>query len=409
MIVFWLTGAALAVVVLALVLRPLVANRAGGAVSRSAANVSIYRDQLRELEADLAAGTLAQADYDRARAELEKRLLEDVREQPAAPAARPAGRFAALATVTAIPLVALGVYFAVGSPSAIVRQPEAPHVSAQQVEAMIDRLAAKLRENPDDIDGWKLLGRSYAALSRFDQAAEAFAKATARAPRDPDLLADFADVLAMARGQKLDGEPEKLILRALELDPNHLKSLALAGTAAYDRKEYAKAADYWQRMLPLVQPGSEDARVIQQNVSEARSLAGMRSESAKSEGAKAEKPRAEAAKTAVRGTVSLAPQLASKAAPDDTVFVFARAAEGPPLPLAIARARVRDLPYSFALDDSMAMNPSMSLSAFPRIVVTARVSKTGNAAPQAGDLQGASGPVANNAAAVSVIIDTQVR
>ena len=158
-------------------------------------------------------------------------------------------------------------------------------------------------------------------------------------------------------------------------------------------------------MLPHVQPGSEDARAIQQNVSEARALAGMRGESPKSE-----TPKSEAApKSALRGTVSISPQLTSKAAPDDTVFVFARAAEGPPLPLAIARTRVRDLPYSFALDDSMAMNPAMSLSAFPKVVVTARVSKSGNAAPQAGDLQGASGPVANNAAAVSVVIDSQLR
>lgn len=395
MIVFWLIGAALAVVVLALVLRPLLASRAGGAASRTAANIniSIYRDQLRELEADLAAGTLAQADYERARAELEGRLLEDVREQPAAPAARPAGRLTALTTAAVVPVVALAVYFAVGSPSTIVREPQ-QHVSAEQIEAMVQRLAAKVRENPDDIDGWKLLGRSYAALGRFDQAAEAFGRAATGAPRDPDLLADFADALAMARGQRLDGEPEKLVLRALELDPNHLKSLALAGTAAFERKEYAAAAGYWQRMLPHVPAGSEDARAIQQNVSEALALSGMR---------------AEAPKTALRGTVSISPQLKSKAQPEDTVFVFARAAEGPPLPLAIARTRVRDLPYSFALDDSMSMNPAMSLSAFPRVVVTARVSKTGNAAPQPGDLQGASAPVANNAAAVSVVIDSQLR
>lgn len=404
MIVFWLIGAALAVVVLALVLRPLLFNRAGGPVSRSAANISIYRDQLRELEADLAAGTLAQADYERARAELEARLLEDVREQPA-PAARPAGRGAAIAAAALVPVVALVVYFAVGSPSAIVGGEPQPHVSAQQVEEMIGRLAAKLRENPADIDGWRLLGRSYAALGRFDQAAEAFSKAAAGAPRDPDLLADFADVLAMARGQKLDGEPEKLVLRALELDPNHLKSLALAGSAAYERKEYAAAAAYWQRMLPHVPPGSEDERAIQQNVSEARGLAGMRADAATTPAPKA----GQAPKTALRGTVSISPQLKSKAGPEDTVFVFARAAEGPPLPLAIARARVRDLPYSFQLDDSMSMNPAMGLSAFPTVVVTARVSKTGNAAPQPGDLQGASGPVANNAGAVSVVIDSQVR
>lgn len=398
MIVFWLIGAALAVGVLALVLRPLLFNRAAGPVSRTAANISIYRDQLRELEADLAAGTLAQADYERARAELESRLLEDVREQPA-PATRAAGRGAVVATAALVPLVALGVYFAVGSPSAIVGGEPQPHVSAQQVEEMVERLAAKLRETPDDVDGWRLLGRSYAALGRFDHAAEAFSKAAAGAPRDPDLLADFADVLAMTRGRKLDGEPEKLVLRALELDPNHLKSLALAGSAAYERKEYAAAAAYWERMLPHVAPGSEDARAIQENVSEARGLAGMRSEA----------PKGEVAKAAVRGTVTIAPKLKSQAAPEDTVFVFARAAEGPPLPLAIARTRVRDLPYSFQLDDSMSMNPAMSLSAFPTIVVTARVSKTGSAAPQPGDLQGASGPVANNAAAVSVVIDSQVR
>jgi cytochrome c-type biogenesis protein CcmH len=406
MIVFWLIGAALAVVVFFLVLRPLLADRTAGPVSRTAANISIYRDQLRELETDLAAGTLAQADYERARAELEARLLEDVREQPA-PAARSTGRVPALVTAALVPVVALVVYLAVGNPSAVVRQPQPqePHATAQQVQAMVERLAAKMRANPEDIEGWKLLGRSYAALGRFDQATEAFARAATGAPRDPDLLADFADALAMARDQKLDGEPEKLVLRALELDPNHLKSLALAGTAAYERKEYAAAAAYWQRMLPNVEPGSADARAIEQNVNEARALAGMRTDGAKAEAPKA----AQAPKAAVRGTVSLSPQLKSKAGPEDTVFVFARAAEGPPLPLAVARTRVRDLPYSFQLDDSMAMNPAMSLSAFPRIVVTARVSKSGSAAPQPGDLQGASGPVANDAAAVSVVIDSQVR
>jgi cytochrome c-type biogenesis protein CcmH len=405
MIVFWLIGAALAVLVFFLVLRPLLADRASGPVSRAAANVSINRDQLHELETDLAAGTLAQADYERARAELEARLLEDVREQPA-PAARSAGRVPALVTAALVPVVALAVYFAVGTPSAVVHQPQAqqPHATAQQVQAMVERLAAKMRANPQDIEGWKLLGRSYAALGRFDEATDAYAKAAAGAPRDPDLLADFADALAMARDQKLDGEPEKLVLRALELDPNHLKSLALAGTAAYERKEYAAAAAYWQRMLPNVEPGSADARAIEQNVNEARALAGMRNDGAKAEAPKA----AQGPKAAVRGTVSLSPQLKSKAGPEDTVFVFARAAEGPPLPLAVARTRVRDLPYSFRLDDSMAMNPAMSLSAFPRVVVTARVSKSGSAAPQPGDLQGASGPVANDAGAVSVVIDSQV-
>jgi cytochrome c-type biogenesis protein CcmH len=355
-------------------------------VLRQAANISIYRDQLRELEADLAAGTLAQADYERSRAELEARLLEDVREaEPVA--ARPGGRGAALIVGAALPLLALAVYFGVGDPATLSRQVE-HGATVQQLETMVGRLAARLRENPDDADGWKLLGRSYGALGRFGEAADAYAKAAARAPRDAQLLVDFADVLAMARGQRLAGEPEKLIQRALEIDPGNLKGLALAGTAAFERKDFGQAAAYWQRMLPLVPADSEDARTIQQNVEEARQLAG---------GMKG-----------LEGTVSLSPKLQGKAAPEDTVFVFARAAEGPPMPLAVARTRVRDLPYSFRLDDSMAMTPAMKLSAFPRVVVGARVSKSGNATPQPGDLQGASAPVANDAGEVRVVIDRVV-
>jgi cytochrome c-type biogenesis protein CcmH len=388
MTAFWLIGAALAAGVLAWLLWPLLSRKAGGAVSRQAVNLSIYRDQLRELEADLAAGTLAQADFDRSRAELEARLLEDVRE-PDAAAARPAGRGAALAIGAAVPLAALLVYFAVGNPDTLSRQSD-HGATVQQLETMVGRLAARLRENPDDADGWKLLGRSYAALGRFGDAADAYAKAAVRAPRDAQLLVDFADVLAMARGQRLAGEPEKLIQRALEIDPQNLKGLALAGTVAYERKDYAQAAAYWQRMLPLVPADSEDARMIRQNVAEAESLS------------------TGGVQAGLRGTVSLSAGLKGKAAPDDVVFVFARAAEGPPMPLAVARTRVRDLPYSFRLDDSMAMTPAMKLSAFPRVVVGARVSKSGTATPQAGDLQGASAPVANDAGEVRVVIDRVV-
>jgi cytochrome c-type biogenesis protein CcmH len=399
MTVFWLTGALLAVAVLAWVLRPLLFRPAGGAMSSEAANVSIYRDQLRELDTDLAAGTLAQADYDRSRAELEARLLEDLREpqeagEHGARAARPAGRPAVLAVGAAIPVLAFGVYFLVGNPAALERQGEHAATLAQ-LETMAGRLAAKLRENPDDAEGWKLLGRSYSALGRFDQAVDAYAKAAERAPRDAQVLVDFADALAMARGQRLEGEPEKLIRRALDIDPHNLKGLALAGTVAFERKDYAQAAAYWERMLPLVAAESEEARMIRQNVSEARELAG--------------EARQLAGDTkALQGTVSLSPQLQGKAAADDTVFVFARAADGPPMPLAVARTRVRDLPYSFRLDDSMAMTPARKLSSFPRVVVGARVSKSGNAAPQPGDLQGASPPVPNDAGAVNVVIDRVV-
>jgi len=393
MILFWVLSAVLAAAALVLLVRPLLSRREGQGISRSAANLSIYRDQLRELEADLAAGTLARGDYDRARRELETRLLEDV-DQPAAAVKAVGGRRMALVLGIAIPALAVALYFAIGNPGALdPRRAADGEVTAQQIEAMVERLAARLRENPDDTDGWKLLGRSHAALGRFADAVNAYAKAASQAPRDPQLLADFADALAMTRGESLQGEPEKLVLRALEIDPGNLKALALAGTAAFERKDYKAATGHWQRMLPLVPPDSKDARAIQSSIDEARALAGTG----------AAKP------TGLRGIVRIAPELKGKVAPDDSLFIFARAADGPPMPLAVLRVRARDLPVSFALDDSMAMAPSMRLSGFQRVVVSARVSKSAGAAPQPGDLQGSSAPVASDAAGVTVVIDTVVR
>jgi cytochrome c-type biogenesis protein CcmH len=379
MILFWLVGAALAALALALVLRPLLFSEKPRQVRRDEANVSIYRDQLRELEADLAAGKLAEDDYRRSRAELEARLLEDVSGKEINES-QGTSRAVTLTLALAVPLAAAALYLAVGNPGAI----DSP---AAQLETLVQRLAARLRENPDDAAGWKLLGRSYASLERYPEAADAYAKAAVRAPRDAQLLADFAEALGMARGQRLEGEPEQLIARALELEPQNLKALALSGTAAFARGNYAAAAAQWEKMLPLVAADSEDARSIQAGIDEARGLIGKKS---------------------LKGTVALSSKLKARTAPDDTVFIFARAAEGPPMPLAVLRKQVRDLPLEFALDDSMAMAPGLRLSGFPRVVVSARVSKSGTATPKAGDLQGSTAPVANDAQGVNVVIDTVV-
>jgi len=393
MILFWSIGAALAAAALLLVLRPLLARRGGGGVSRRAANIAIYRDQLRELAADLAAGKLAQSDYARARTELEARMLEDV-DAAAQPAPRRGGRGLAALVGVAVPVLALVLYLLVGSPRAVDLRADAHAVSEPQIEAMVERLAARLRENPEDAEGWKMLGRSYAVLGRFPDAVDAYSKAATRSPRDAQLLADFADALAMARGQSLQGEPEQLVQRALQIDPNNLKALALAGTVAFERKEFKLAADYWQRMLPLVPPDSEDARGIRENVAEARTRSGA-APLAKHPG--------------VRGTVRISPGLRDKTGADDVVFLYARAADGPAMPLAVLRLRARELPVEFALDDSMAMAAGMAISGHPRVVVTARISRSGGAVPQPGDLQGASKPVKNDAKGVEVVIDAVVR
>lgn len=400
MMLFWSIGALVAAAALVLVLRPLIAVPRRGA-SRRDLNVSVYRDQLRELEADLGAGTLAREDYERSRAEIERRLLADVgAEGRLDPVARAWNPRAALVVAVAVPALALGVYLLVGNPDALDPRLRQSQVGMPEIEKMVQRLADRLEQNPEDLEGWKMLGKSYSVMGRFAEASNAYAKAAARAPRDPQLLADLADALAMARGQKMKGEPEELVLRALQLDPKNLKALALAGTAAYERQDFAGAAAYWERMLPLVPRDSEDARTIATNVAEAKALAGGASVPAEGKAA--------AQAGALRGTVKLSPQLASRVSPGDTVFIFARAAQGPPMPVAVLRRKAGDLPVDFALDDSMAM-AGRKLSDFPSVVVGARISKSGNATPQPGDLQGASAPVASAASGVTVTIDRVVK
>lgn len=413
MIVFWAVGALLAAIILILLLRPLLGKREEGGVSRSEANLSIYREQLRELDADLAAGTLRQADYAQAKRELEARLLEDVSEA-GTPGEKRGGRGIAYAIVVAVPLLAIGMYLLLGTPDALDpgkagRDDDAHGISAAQIEGLVQKLAERMEQNPEDAEGWKMLGRSYSVLGRHKAAADAYAQAAKRLPADAQLLADYADSLAMAQGRSLEGEPEKLLQRALEADPTNLKALALAGTAAFERKDYATAVRYWERMLPLVAADSEDARQISANIDEARSLAGDKP-SAGRPGASpplASQPAAKAAQ--LSGEVRLAPELAAKVSPNDTVFIFARAAEGPQLPLAVVRKQVRDLPAAFSLDDSTAMAPDMALSNFANVVIAARISRSGNATSQPGDLQGLSAPVRNNAKGVTVVIDSEIR
>jgi len=427
MTLFWISSALVAAAALALALRPLLGRRASGeGASRDSLNLAVHRDQLRELDADRAAGKLAQADYEQARQEIEKRLLQDLAGDGSrkkmsdkmsdirAPAGLGGYRPAAIAGIL-LPVLAIAVYFAVGNPGAIgFADPHAgAGITQQQVEQMVERLAARLNENPEDVEGWRMLGRSLSVLGRFAEATNAYSKAAVRAPRDANLLADLADALAMARGQKMKGEPEELVLRALQIDAKNLKALALAGTAAYERNDFAAATRYWQRMLPLVPEDSEDARTIQANIDEASNLS--KSTPAAKEATAKGKPASKGAAAkdlaakSLSGTVSLSPKLADKVSPADTVFIFARAAEGPPMPLAVLRKQARDLPVQFSLDDGMAMAQGLRLSGFSRVVVGARISKAGNATPQPGDLQGLSGTVANDSRGVAVVIDTVVR
>ncbi len=393
---FWIIAALLLAAALAFVLPPLLRpGKAKAAPRRDDINVTIYRDQLAELESDLNNGTISQEQYDQARVDLEKSLLADVaaREEGAAEQTATtfrAGRVSAIVVGIAIPVLAISLYGKIGGGEAALDPEKAqPQVVTKEhletIEGMVQTLAERLKTEPDNIDGWFMLGRSYQFLRRYDEAKAAFEKVMdLGGGNNPDFLATYADVLAMMNDRRIGDESVDLIKKALQLNPFHVKSLWLAGTAAYQNEDYNSALKYWERLAGVLPPGSEDERSIRANIDEVRSMAGLSPAAAPVPQA----PTAKAGGAELSGSVKLDGTIAAKANPSDTVFIFARAANGPRMPLAILRRQVKDLPLDFSLDDSMAMNPAMKLSDFPQVVVGARISKSGNAMPQPGDLEG---------------------
>jgi cytochrome c-type biogenesis protein CcmH len=288
----------------------------------------------------------------------------------------------------------------------------APHaVGADQIAAMTEKLAERLKNKPDDVEGWSMLARSYSVLGRHADALKAYEKALSLRKDDPTLLADYADSMAVNNNSDLTGEPMKLVERALKLDPKNLKALYLAGTQAFNTKDYANAVKIWEKMVAVSPPGNVFAQQVEPAIVEARRLAGMPAAAKPLDAAPATgaAPAAAAGGGVVSGTVTLSAALAKQAQPDDTVFVFARAAEGSRMPLAILRKQVKDLPLRFTLDDSMAMSPASALSTASKIIVGARVSKSGNAMPQPGDLSGQSGVVSVGATGLQVEIKEAIK
>ena len=288
----------------------------------------------------------------------------------------------------------------------------APHATgAEQIAAMTEKLSERLKDKPDDVEGWSMLARSYSVLGRHAEALKAYEKASNLRKNDPTLLADYADSLAVNNGSNLEGAPIKLIDRALHLDPNNLKALYLAGTYAFNKKDYTSALTSWEKLAKVGPPGNIFVQQMDGAIAEARSLAGL-PPAAKPLDAKpldASAQPAAASKSSVSGTVTLSAALAKQAKPDDTVFVFARAAEGSRMPLAILRKQVKDLPLTFTLDDSMAMSPATALSSQSKVIVGARVSKSGNAMPQPGDMSGQAAPVTVGATGLKIEIKEQVK
>jgi cytochrome c-type biogenesis protein CcmH len=289
MILFWVICALLIVIALAFVLPPALQRSEDPNVAaddeRKQANIEVYRDQLSELEADLRNGIIAEDQYAQDREEIERRLLEDTATRSKKTGAAPINaRNTAYLLGIGLPLVAIVFYLRIGEPDRITNPAPLgtpPSAAAagpaertqEQIEANVAKLAKRLESNPNDAPGWAMLARSYSSMEKYSEAANAYAKATELNAKDADLWAEYAFATAMAEGRSLEGKPTELINRALKADPENPKALQLAGSAAFQAKDYKKAVDYWQRVLKKVPPGSEVAETINARINEAKTLA----------------------------------------------------------------------------------------------------------------------------------------
>lgn len=446
MTLFWILCAALVLLAIAFVVVPLLrATRLEDTgPARAALNAEVYRDNLQELDRELADGVLSPEQHAIARAELDRRALveADLLDASAAAAAAAASVAATAATAAGargraparrgrwlvsgafamVPILTIATYLAIGNPAALA-PPD------RQFLEMVDSLAERMKANPGDPEGWVMLARAYQITGRMPEALDAFEKASALRPEDAGLLASHADALAMVQGS-LEGRPFELIVKALKLDPKNPTALALAATAAMENGQFQQSIALWSRLAAVVEPGSRDRTAVDEAIEQVRQIAlakgvklaaGTPPVAGTAAGTTSTTPSTPAAATApagatpaardarISGEVSLAPELMRQAKPDESVFIFARAVDGPPLPLAVIRTTVQALPLRFTLDDSSSMAPGAKLSMHRQVVVSARVSRSGDAKPQPGDLVGSVQPVNVGATGVKVLISDVVR
>ena len=413
------------VFVLGLILWPLLKRTAAAVTGEQEKTLSIFRQQFAELGQDRANGVITDELYEQARRELERRLLEETGATETTPtiARRQVNsRPVALALAIIVPTVSGLLYWELGNPLAIT-QPDEPslsgqgssedaHSSSDGLAVMVERLQKKMEQNPNDGVGWGMLARSYMAMGRPADAVPIYEKAVNLIPDDAQLLVDYADALGVVHGRKLEGKPEVLIQQALKIDPRNVKALMLAGTVAFNRKNYARAAKDWEQARANL-PADTDPEMTQQlmaAIAEAQGQLGGGQEQvpAYAEPAAPAQPTGQTGQSrAISGTVTVAPSLAGKGSSTDTLFVFAREMSGPPMPVAIVRATKKDLPFTFRLDDSTSPMPSRKLSGAGTVVIVARLSKSGQAMPQSGDLEGTSQPVNSGVDGITIVIDRE--
>jgi cytochrome c-type biogenesis protein CcmH len=369
--------------------------------SQANANAKVYRDQILDLDREHDSGHISDEEWQQSRDELSLRLLEDTSavDDPAAKTEKPA-IWTAVVLAVALPLGSMGMYMWVGQPEALnplaLKTPD--QVDPKDLTKMAQTLAEKLQDKPDNLQGWVMLGRTYRTLENFDAALRAYDSAL-KLSDDDDLKLERIEVIAMQRQGQFEGEPWNVIREVLQRDPQHFGALLTAGSASYAEGKFADALKYWEQARKPLDANNPDLAGLESAIATVRERLGM--------------PPAKAAPAAasglnVTGQVNLSASLKSKASPNDVVFIYATPANGDRMPLAIFKTTVSQLPFNFTLDDSTAMAPDRKLSAAGEVMVKVRVTKSGNAMPQSGDLSGSLGPVKVGAKGLKLEIKDQI-
>ena len=393
---FWGIVALMLAAALALLVTPLV--RGGGRHARKqreALNVAIHRDRLAELEAERDAGNLSEEAFEQARNELERDLLVDVEpgeETATANAPARSGRWVGVMVAVLVPVAAVGLYWNLGAINLVDANNTPPHApqaagepQAGDLEAVVGELKKRINEGDPALEDWLLLVRAQVMLRRYEAAQETLRRAREDEGDAPDLLTEMADVSARLQDGRMSGEPEELIHKALEMNPDHRHGLWLAGVAASQEGDYAGAVEYWERLLASLPEDSRSIGLVRQSIRRAEErIAGGGLETPQGGAAGGDA----AAGASVDVAVALAPEVADQAGPGDTVFIFARPGDGSRMPLAAVRKQVRDLPARVTLDERSGMGGERKLSDFEQVEVIARVSKSGGVSANSGDLEG---------------------
>lgn len=411
---FWIAAAVCVLVALAFVLPPLLRRKeAATKAARRDINIAVYRDQMKEMEADRTNGLLSEEQFQTAKLELEARLAEDALAQPDQAMTPKGSRRLGYSMAAVLPAAAFGLYFWLGSPAALtaIAEAQANGADAQMVKGehdvmkMIQQVEAKTQAEPENAEAWTLLARTYAAVEHWPEALGAFEKAYKLRPDVPAVMTGYAEAMAVAGGRSLEGKPMELVLAALEKDPDDIKGLELAGIGNFQKRNFAQAAYYFKRLGKLLPPDLPYAQDIKAAYDEAKRL---------SEGAltgldnlanQGEDKTPASSGATIQGKLDVAPALKDKVSDKDVIFLFARGSEGGP-PAAAIRAPAAKLPLDFELNDSMAMNPENKLSRYKEVLLTARIAKSGDIKGAAGDLEGSLKAVKVGSSNVELVIDT---